>query len=59
MCHKFHIKPEVVPERDLKITDRNPRFVTLRKKHKLGLFKETMFISEPKTNGIRGCWRNL
>jgi len=25
----------------------------------LWLFKENMFISEPKMDGIRGCWRNL
>lgn len=33
--------------------------MTLRKQHRLWLFKETMFISEPKMDGIRGCWRNF
>jgi len=32
--------------------------MTLRKKHRLRLFKETMFISEPKMDGIRKRWRN-
>ena len=59
MCHEFHIRPEVVPERDLTFTDHTTCFVTLKKEHLLGLLKETVFISDPKVDWIRGCWRNL
>ena len=33
MCHKFHIKPEVVPKRGLKLTDPKPVFYDSKKRN--------------------------